>query len=90
MVYYYLIENSGMRVVYEYYSEGDKEKRPGIITIDKVKESIELTTPAERDFESYAKEFDEHWWWYYDHARRRIVEDYNNGEIKKVGMAAWY
>jgi len=51
MVCYYLLENSETRVVYEYYPEDKKDKQPGIITIDKVKEKIELTTPAEDDFE---------------------------------------
>ena len=49
MVRYYLVENSDTHVVYEYYPEDIKDKQPGIITIDKVNEKIELTTPAEGD-----------------------------------------
>ena len=51
MVSYYLVENSETRVVYEYYPEDKKDIQPGIITIDKINEKIELTTPAEDDFE---------------------------------------
>jgi hypothetical protein len=90
MVYYYLIENSDVRMLYEYYPGNHRDKRPGIITIDKANERIDLTVPAEEDFERYAEEIDERWWWYYDHAERRIAEDYNNGIIKEVGMAAWH
>ena len=65
-------------------------KKPGIITIDRIAEKIELTQPAEEDFERYSEEFDERWYYYYNHAERNIVEDYNNGVIKKTGIATWY
>lgn len=90
MVYYCLIENSVASVVYEYFPENNRDKCPGIITIDKANEKIKLTSPAEADYEYYVEEFDERWWVYYKHAERRIVEDYNNGLVKEVGMAAWY
>jgi exopolysaccharide biosynthesis predicted pyruvyltransferase EpsI len=89
MVYYYLIESSDTHIIYEYYPENDKSKAPGIITVDKIAETIELTKPAEMDFEGHSEEFG-NWYWYYDHARRHIIEDYEEGTIKSIGMAAWY
>jgi hypothetical protein len=56
MVRYYLVENSDTHVVYEYYPEDKKDKQPGIITIDRVSERIELTTPAEGDFKKIIDE----------------------------------
>ena len=118
MVYWYLIEETDERVIYEYYPENHKDKNPGIITIDRKSERIELTQPAEEDFcrvikeeelralyrqiaeieranvsdyeEIITKSAGTRYWFYYDHAKSRIVEDYNNGIIKNIGMTAWY
>lgn len=90
LVYYYLKANNENYVIYDYYPEDNKDRSPGIITINKVLEIIELTTPAEMDFERCAKEFDEPWYWYANHAIRCIIKDYNDGIIKEIGMSAWY
>ena len=90
MVCWYLIEANDEHVVYEYYPEDHKDKKAGIITIDRITERTELTQPAEEDFERYEKEFNERWYYYYDHAKCGIVEDYNNGIINEKGIAAWY
>ena len=49
MVKWYVKDETPERVVYEYYPEDDKHRQPGIITIDRIKDMIELTTAAESD-----------------------------------------
>jgi len=49
MVKWYVKDETPERVVYEYYPEDDKHRRPGIITIDRINDMIELTTVAEYD-----------------------------------------
>ena len=49
MVKWYVKAETPERVVYEYYPEDDKRKQPGIITVDRIDEKIELTTVAEHD-----------------------------------------
>ena len=90
MVNWYLIEETDKHIRYEYYPESDKDKQPGIITIDRIADKIELTKPADADFESYAEEFNERWYYYFSHAEKHIASDYNSGIIKKSGMTAWY
>ena len=90
MVYMYLKEKTDDFILYEYYPEHDKNKTPGEICIDVKAQSIKITKSAEADIERYSLEFDDCWWWYGDHAVCRIIEDYNNGEINDVSMAAWY
>ena len=90
MVYYYLIKQTDELIEYEYYPENRKEKKPGVITIDVIAETIRVTVPAENDVESYAEEFNERWWYYGNHALRKICDDYNNGVVKDWGTVAWY
>jgi len=116
MVYWYLVEENDEHIVYEYYPENRKDKKSGIITLDRSTMSIELTQPAELDSSNVVKEEDlrslyrtisetkdvddvekiiaesvgTRYWFYFDHAARGIFDDYNSGEIKENGMAAWY
>ena len=50
MVKWYIKEETLERIIYEYFPEDNKDRRPGIITIDRTNEKIELATPAELDF----------------------------------------
>ena len=58
MVYWYLVEETDERIIYEYYPENKKDKKAGIITIDRIAENIELTKPAEYDIEKTMYEND--------------------------------
>lgn len=51
MVTFNLIEKSEEKLVYWYYPEGNEEKRPGVIVVDRIKEEIEITELAEDDWE---------------------------------------
>jgi len=116
MVYWYLVEDNDELVIYEYYPENRKDKKPGIITVYKSTGDIEQTQPAEMDFSrtieeeelrslyrtiSEAKDVGDIekiiadsvgtlYWFYYNHAKQSILNAYNNGVIKEMGMAAWY
>ena len=90
MVTYYLIKTIENSAEYEYYPEDDKTKQPGIIVVDKTNKKIFLKSVAERDYETFAEEFNARWWVYYEHAERHIIKDYNNGLIKETGLAMWY
>ena len=90
MVYYCLVERNDKEIIYEYYPENRKDKKPGIIRIDIIAEKIRIIKPAQDDFERYAEEFDERWWWYGNHAERCICDNYNNGIIEESGIVAWY
>ena len=90
MVFYYLLTQTGELIEYEYYPENRKEKKPGVITIDVIKETIRVTVPAEGDGEYHAEEFNERWWYYGNHALHKIRDDYNSGVVKDWGMVAWY
>lgn len=51
MVTFKLIEKSEEKLVYWYYPEGNEEKRPGTINVNRLMEEIELTELAEDDWE---------------------------------------
>lgn len=51
MVTFKLIEKSEGKLVYWYYPEGNEDKRPGTIIVNRLKEEIELTELAEDDWE---------------------------------------
>lgn len=53
MVTFKLVEETDNGYIYWYYPEGDEEKRPGIIVVDKNMNDIELTELAEKDWERY-------------------------------------
>lgn len=51
MVTFKLIEKSEEKLIYRYYPEGNEDKRPGTIIVNRLKEEIELTELAEDDWE---------------------------------------
>ena len=51
MVTFKLIEKCEEELVYYYYPEGNEDKRPGTIIVNRLKEEIELTELAEDDWE---------------------------------------
>lgn len=51
MVTFKLIKKSEDQLVYWYYPEGNEEKRPGIIVVNRVREEINITELAEDDWE---------------------------------------
>lgn len=51
MVTFKLIEKSEEKLVYWYYPEGNEDKRPGVIVVDRIKEEIEVIELAEEDWE---------------------------------------
>lgn len=51
MVTFKLIEKCEEKLVYYYYSEGNEDKRPGTIIVNRFNEEIELTELAEDDWE---------------------------------------
>lgn len=51
MVTFKLIEKYEEKLVYWYYPEGNEEKRPGTIVVNRLKEEIEFTELAEDDWE---------------------------------------
>lgn len=51
MVTFKLIEKSEEKLVYWYYPEGNEDKRPGTIIVNRLKEEIELTELAEDDWD---------------------------------------
>jgi hypothetical protein len=50
MVTFELHRQSQNQLIYWYYPEGKKDKRPGVIAVDLEKEKIEVTELAEDDF----------------------------------------
>jgi hypothetical protein len=90
MVYYRLKENTERYLIYEYFPEEKLELNPGIITYDKFNDTIELTTPAEKDPKHYVKATDSYWHPFGGHAMNGISRDYAAGIIKQQGMVAWY
>jgi len=56
MVSFSILHRTDEQIMYEYYPENRKDKKPGIITIDIRAEKIGITTPAEDDFECCAEE----------------------------------
>ena len=51
MVIYELIKETEEKLDYSYYPEGNKDKKAGLITIDRINEKIDLTEVAEGDYE---------------------------------------
>lgn len=51
MVSFVLIEKSENQLVYWYYPEGNEDKRPGVIIVDRIKEEIDISEVAEEDWE---------------------------------------
>lgn len=51
MVTFKLIEKCEEKLVYYYYPEGNEDKRPGTIIVNRFNEEIELTELAEDDWE---------------------------------------
>ncbi|MBE6422838.1 hypothetical protein [Succinivibrio dextrinosolvens] len=51
MVIYELIKETKEKLDYSYYPEGNKDKKAGLITIDRINEKIDLTEVAEGDYE---------------------------------------
>lgn len=51
MVTFKLIEKCNEKLTYWYYPEGNEDKRPGIIIVNRLKEEIELIELAEDDWE---------------------------------------
>ena len=45
MVKWYIKEETPERIIYEYFPEDKKDKRPGIITIDRTNEKLSLELP---------------------------------------------
>lgn len=53
MVTFELHNQNPEELIYWYYPEGDKEKKHGVIKVDLVNESIDVTELAEQDFVHY-------------------------------------
>lgn len=53
MITFNLVEETNERLVFWYYPEGNEDKRPGIIVVDRIKEEIDVTELAEEDWERY-------------------------------------
>ena len=51
MVTFKLHEKNEVELIYLYYPERDETKRPGIITVDRTNNVIQITELAERDYE---------------------------------------
>ena len=51
MVKYILVEEGRRFICYFYYANGEEDKKPGIIIVDKEKEEIDVIQLAEDDFE---------------------------------------
>ncbi|WP_406016979.1 hypothetical protein [Succinivibrio sp.] len=51
MVKYELIKESKEKLDYSYYPEGKKDRKAGVITIDRVNEKIYISRVAEDDYE---------------------------------------
>ena len=58
MVTWYVKEATSECIIYEYFPEDKKDKKPGLITIDRINEKIELKIPAELDFNRTVSEED--------------------------------
>ena len=58
MVTWYVKEATSECIIYEYFPEDKKDKKPGLITIDRINEKIELKFPAELDFNRTVSEED--------------------------------
>lgn len=51
MVTFKLIEETDEQLVFRYYPEGDEDREPGIITVDRTANRISITQMAEYDIE---------------------------------------
>lgn len=51
MVTFKLVEETAETLVFWYYPEGNEDKKPGIIIVDRINEEIDITEVAEDDWE---------------------------------------
>ena len=82
MVIFELIEENKDRLVYHYYPENRRDKKPGVIEVNCHDNSIKVTEAAYGD-DTVAVN-------YGGHAMVKIMEGLEKGEVLKKGGAYWY
>lgn len=82
MVIFELKEARKDRLIYLYYPENRRNKKPGIIEVDRYDNSIKVTEVAEGDGAVNVN--------YGGHAMVKIMEGLEKGEVLKKGGAYWY
>lgn len=80
MVTFELIDDRKDRLLYCYYPENKRDKKPGLIEVDRYDNSIKVTKAAEGDVGEH----------YGEHAVCKIAEKVRKGEVVKVGEVMWY
>ena len=90
MVTFELINENEHYLTYYYYPEGDKNKKPGIIVVDKMNKQIKIQEIAEDDWERDIPPEPEHSIFYGDHAVSEIKYHLLKGEIPHSGRQVWY